>query len=134
MTKDQLIAEESARFIDQAFGQLDLSGSPDWRKPLDDKFEQCDRSGLNNVTLTGTNQLKALVENPDIETLERLAEETQDPKLIERIQDDQELREAKAFMHATPSYHRTDQELRHDQRLLGSARPCLHQGKSRSRV
>jgi hypothetical protein len=33
-TKERIVAEESARFIDSQFAQLDLSGSPDLNHPL----------------------------------------------------------------------------------------------------
>jgi hypothetical protein len=108
-TRARIIREESSRFLDSQFAGLDLSGSPDLANPIADKFEPCDRDGLNNVVLSGTNQLKALAENPDREALEQIAKETGDPKLIERLQDDREVAEAKAFMAATPSYYRTDE-------------------------
>jgi hypothetical protein len=58
--------------------------------------------------VSGSNQLKALAENPDREALEQIAKETGDPELIERLQDECENTEAKAFMAANPSYYRDD--------------------------
>jgi hypothetical protein len=107
-TRAKIIQEESSRFLDSQFAGLDLSGSPDLANPIEDKFEPCDKDGLNNVVLSGTNLLKALAENPDREALEQIAKETGDPGLIERLQDDREVAEAKAFMAATPSYYRDD--------------------------
>jgi hypothetical protein len=58
--------------------------------------------------VSGSNQLKALAENPDREALEQIARETGDSGLIERVQGDREVVDAKAFMAAHP-YYRTDQ-------------------------
>jgi hypothetical protein len=38
-TKERISAQETARFMDSQFGQLDLSGSPDLNRPPDDTFE-----------------------------------------------------------------------------------------------
>jgi hypothetical protein len=107
-TRARIIREESSRFLDSQFAGLDLSGSPDLANPIADKFEPCDRHGLNNVVLSGTNQLKDLAENPDREALEQIAKETGDPGLIERLLDDREVAEAKAFMAGHPSYYCDD--------------------------
>jgi hypothetical protein len=84
-TRAKIIQEESSRFLDSQFAGLDLSGSPDLANPIEDKFEPCDKDGLNNVVLSGTNLLKALAENPDREALEQIARETGDPGLVERL-------------------------------------------------
>ena len=45
--KERIIAEETSRFMDGNFGQLDLSGSPDLdNPPAEDKFELQDRHGF----------------------------------------------------------------------------------------
>lgn len=46
-TKKRIIAEETARFMDDNFGQLDLSGSPDLNKPATEVFDLQDRHGFN---------------------------------------------------------------------------------------
>jgi hypothetical protein len=46
-TKERISAQETARFMDSQFGQLDLSGSPDLNHPLADTFELQDRHGFN---------------------------------------------------------------------------------------
>lgn len=51
---------------------------------------------------------QALAENPDREALEQIARETGDPGLVERLQEEREVTEAKAFMAAQPSYYRND--------------------------
>jgi hypothetical protein len=107
-TRSRIIAEETAKFLDPSFAQLDLGAFPDLSHPAPDVFATEDRHGLNRVVVSGSNQLKALAENPDREALEQIARETGDSGLIERVQDDREVVEAKAFMAAHP-YYRTDQ-------------------------
>ena len=100
-TRTRIIQEESSRFLDSHFAGLDLSGSPDFANPITEKFEPCDRDGLSNVDVSGlpsTNHLKQFVNQPDMETLARVAQETGDQQLIERVQDERENTEAKAFM------------------------------------
>jgi hypothetical protein len=106
--KARIAAQESAAFLDANFGQLDLSGSPDLRPLPNDKFEAADSHGLSNVVVSGSNKLKELADNPDSELLSRIAEETGDPELAEKITEERELGEARAFMASTPSYYRDD--------------------------
>jgi hypothetical protein len=105
-TRSRIIAEESAKFLDPSFAQLDLSAFPDLTHPTLEVFATEDKDGLNRVVVSGSNQLKALAENPDREALEQIARETGDSGLIERLQDERENTEAKAFMAAHPSYYR----------------------------
>ena len=106
-TRTRIIAEESAKFLDPSFAQLDLSGFPDLNHPAQDVFAAEDKYGLNRVVVSGSNQLKALADNPDREALEQIAKETGDPELVERIQDERENVEAKAFVATHPSYFRS---------------------------
>lgn len=73
--KQRLLAEETARFIDGSFGQLDLSGIPDLTHPVTEIFELQDRHGFNRIDesgLAGINQLKQLIANPPREVVEEL--------------------------------------------------------------
>jgi hypothetical protein len=108
-TRIRIIAEETEKFLDPSFSQLDLSGFPDLHHPAPEEFATEDRNGLNRVVVSGSNQLKALVENPDHELLEQLAKETGDPGLMERLKDDREEAEARAFVASNRSYYRSDQ-------------------------
>ena len=75
-TKQRITAEETARFMDGNFGQLDLTGSPDLTQPLNETFELQDRHGFNRVDesgLAGINQLKELLANPPREVVEELS-------------------------------------------------------------
>ena len=107
-TRNKIIAEESAKFLDPSFSQLDLSAFPDLNHPTPEEFAAEDKNGLNRVVVSGSNQLKALAQNPDREALEQIARETGDAGLIERLTDEHENSEAKAFMAANPTYYRDD--------------------------
>jgi hypothetical protein len=106
--RNRIIAEETAKFLDPSFAQLDLSAFPDLHQPAPEEFAPEDKNGLNRVILSGSNQLKAFAENPDREALAQIAKETGDPGLVERVRDDCEIVEAKAFMTTHPSYFRSD--------------------------
>ncbi len=106
--RNKIIAEETAKFLDPSFAQLDLSAFPDLNHPAPEEFAAEDKNGLNRVVVSGSNLLKALADNPDREALEQIAKETGDAGLIERLTDEHENTEAKAFMADNRSYHRTD--------------------------
>src|ERR1700737_3547725 len=102
------IAQESKAFLDESFGQLDLSGSPDLVPLSDEKFAATDRHGLNNVVVAGSNPLKEFASNPDHETLTRISKETGDPDLADNLRDEREGAVAEEFVRTHPSYYRTD--------------------------
>jgi hypothetical protein len=106
-TKARISAEETARFIDSQFGQLDLSGSPDLSHPLADTFELQDRHGLNRVDDAGLaviNQLKELLSNPPREVMEELAKETNNPELISELAHERAEEVAHEFRRRNPGY------------------------------
>jgi hypothetical protein len=75
-TKQRITAEETARFMDGNFGQLDLSGSPDLYHPQTETFELQDRNGFNRVDdsgLAGINQLKELLANAPHDVIGEIA-------------------------------------------------------------
>jgi hypothetical protein len=88
-TKERIIAEETSRFMDSGFGQLDLSGSPNLNHPAaKEKFELQDRHGFNRVDesgLAGINHLKELLSNPPSDVVEEIAKETQNPELMSEL-------------------------------------------------
>ncbi len=74
-TKERIIAEETSRFMDENFAQLDLSGSPDLNHPPAETFELQDQHGFNRVDesgLAGINQLRELLANPPRDVVEEL--------------------------------------------------------------
>lgn len=62
--KAKLIERETNTFLpDEQFGQLDLSGSPDFKQIPKEGFGT-DKHGLNRVVESGANGLRALADNP----------------------------------------------------------------------
>jgi hypothetical protein len=111
-TRDRIAREESGRFLDENFSQLDLSGFPDLANPKTESFESEDRFGFNNVDLAGlasVNRLKDLIESPDDATLAELAAETGDPNLIAKVNDARAEEVARQFVAAHHDYYRTDE-------------------------
>jgi hypothetical protein len=111
-TKEQIIAEETSRFMDENFGQLDLSGSPDLNHPpAEEKFELQDRYGFNRVDesgLAGINQLKELLANPPREVVEEIAHETGNPELISELAHERAEEVAHEFRRGNPGYLKCD--------------------------
>ena len=114
-TKERITAEETARFMDTQFGQLDLSGFPDLNHPPTDTFELQDRHGFNRVDdagLAGINQLKELLANPPREVMEELAKETNNPDLIYEVAQDRAEQVANEFRRRNPGYMKCDSNWR----------------------
>jgi hypothetical protein len=107
--RSRLVAQETKAFLDDGFGQLDLSGCPSLQPLPNDQFESCDKKGFNNVVVSGSNPLKELANNPDPETIERIAQETGDPELKEKIAEEKEMQIATEFLRTHPSYYRCDE-------------------------
>jgi hypothetical protein len=110
-TKERIIAEETSRFMDGNFGQLDLSGSPDLNQPPTDGFELQDRHGFNRVDdtgLAGVNQLKELLANPPRDIVEEIAKDTQNPDLISELAQDRAEEVAREFRRRNPGYLKCD--------------------------
>jgi hypothetical protein len=116
-TKQRIISEETARFMDGNFGQLDLSGSPDLQHPpAEDKFELQDRHGFNRVDesgLAGINHLKELLANPPREVVEELARETGNPELTAQLADERATEIAHEFRRRNPGYMKSDANWRY---------------------
>jgi len=110
-TKERLSAEETARFMDSQFGQLDLSGSPDLNHPAAETFELQDRHGFNRVDdagLAGINRLKELLANPPREVLEEISKETNNPELISELAHERAEEVAHEFRRFNPGYLKCD--------------------------
>ena len=114
-TKERIFVEETSRFMDGNFGQLDLSGSPDLNHPPADKFELHDRHGFNRVDdagLAGINQLKELLANPPRDVVEEIAKETQNPNLVSELAHDRAEDVAHEFRRRNPGYLKCDSNWR----------------------
>lgn len=110
-TKQRIISEETARFMDGGFGQMDLSAFPDLQHPPTEQFELQDRHGFNRVDdsgLAGINQLKDLVANPPREVLEELARETANPELVSQLAEERAEAVAREFRRRNPGYLKCD--------------------------
>ncbi|MGD1082492.1 MAG: hypothetical protein ABR881_29600 [Candidatus Sulfotelmatobacter sp.] len=110
--KERIIAEETSRFMDGNFGQLDLSGSPDLNHPpAEEKFELQDRHGFNRVDesgLAGINHLKELLANPPREVIEEIANETGNLELISELAHERAEDVAHEFRRLNPGYLKCD--------------------------
>jgi hypothetical protein len=110
-TKERISTEETTRFMDTQFGQLDLSGSPDLNHLPVDTFELQDRHGFNRVDESGLasiNQLKELLANPPREVIEEIAKETNNPDLISELAHERAEEVAHEFRRRNPSYLKCD--------------------------
>jgi hypothetical protein len=110
-TKERISAEETTRFMDTQFGQLDLSGSPDLNHLPVDTFELQDKHGFNRVDdagLAGINQLKELLANPPREVMEEIAKETNNPELISELAHERAEEVAHEFRRQNPGYLKCD--------------------------
>ena len=114
--KERIISEETSRFMDSNFGQLDLTGSPDLNHPLaEERFELQDRYGFNRVDesgLAGINQLKELLANPPREVIEEIAKETQNPELVSELAQERAEDVAHEFRRLNPGYLKCDSNWR----------------------
>ena len=114
-TKERIIAEETSRFMDTQFGQLDLSGSPDLQNLPVETFALEDRHGLNRVDdsgLSGINRLKELVANPPRDVIEEIASETRNPHLIRNLAEERATEIAREFCRRNPDYLKCDANYR----------------------
>lgn len=104
-TRDRLISEETPRFVDESFGQVDVSAFPDLDNPRTETFEAADAHGFHNVDVSGlgtVNRLSELIERPDDATLAELAAETGDPNLIAKVNDARAEEVARQFVTSHP--------------------------------
>jgi hypothetical protein len=108
-TLQRIAREETNRFIDDNFGQLDISGCPSLLIPPsensqlpDERFAPLDDRGL------GASALKRSIEQlaTDPEVQEQVAMETGNPELIESYLDQNAEAVSREFMRKNPSYHR----------------------------
>jgi hypothetical protein len=108
-TKQRIIEQETAAFLDPQFGQLDLSSYPELAKPATETFETEDKHGLNRVDTSGlgtVNRLKELLSNPDRAALSELARDN--PEIAAHLQEERATEIARQFVAANPRYLQTD--------------------------
>jgi hypothetical protein len=98
-------------FTDERFGQVDLSAFPQFDNPDMEGFDADDPHGFNQVERSGASGLRALADNPDAETLDRIASETGDNTLLATVAEEKEYRESLKFVAAFPGYYKLDSNL-----------------------
>jgi hypothetical protein len=115
MTPEQqraIISNESA-WVDQSFGQLDLSQFPALQPPPpeekhDDKFA---RSWADSGLSRSASDLKSFIENPDLESLDRVGAETGIPEYVAEVRERRAETVAQAFKRRCPGYLPTQRNL-----------------------
>ena len=107
----QVAEEQSAKFLDENFGQLDLSGCPSCLQPQpesaslpDERFAPLDNRGVGLGAVALKRGIEEMVYDP--ETQARVAQETGNPKLLRDFQQDQAENVAREFRRMNPSYYR----------------------------
>jgi hypothetical protein len=107
------ILEAESAWVDQSFGQLDLSQFPSLQPPPpeekhDDKFA---RSWEDNPLSRSASNLRAFVENPDLESLDRVGAETGIPEYAAEVRERRAETVAQAFKRRCPGYLPTQRNL-----------------------
>jgi len=104
----QIIQEETARFMDENFGGLDLSSFPNLQEPPADILLDDDRFSQPHSAFAGLDSsgLQRFLSTPDSDALADLA--TADPEMAERLEDSVAQDAAEEFIRRNPDYLRTD--------------------------
>lgn len=102
--------EEANRFIDDNFGQLDLSGCPSLLTPPSEESQLPDASfaplddrgtGLGSAALKES--IEQLASDPEVQA--QMARETGNPELLEAYQERQAEQASPEFMRRNPAYY-----------------------------
>lgn len=108
---ERIAHEETARFLDENFAPLDLSGCPSLVKPPsedsqlpDSRFAPLDDRGIGLGAAALKRGIEELVNDPDVQL--QVARETGNPELLEDYQDRQAEQAAREFMRRNPTYYR----------------------------
>src|SRR5215469_8903124 len=110
-TLERIAREETARFLDENFAPLDLSGCVSLLKPPseesqlpDSRFAPLDDRGTGLGASALRRGIEELVIDPDVQL--RVARETGDPELLESYQNQQAEQAAREFVRRNPAYYR----------------------------
>jgi hypothetical protein len=101
------ILEAESAWVDQSFGQLDLSQFPALQPPppaedqRDDRFA---RSWQDSGLSRSARDLRSFIENPDIESLDRVGRETGIEEYAAEVRDQRSELVAQAFKRKCPQY------------------------------
>jgi len=110
-TLERIAREETARFLDDNFAPLDLSGCVSLLKPPseesqlpDERFAPLDDRGTGLGASALKRGIEELVTDPEVQR--RVAQETGDPELLENYQNQQAEQAAREFVRRNPAYYR----------------------------
>jgi len=111
--RKKIIQEETAKFIDESFGGLDLSDYPQFNQPPMEEDFHDDRYSMRDMSGTGiaAKQLHDFLGSPDLESLERAAYETNDPDLVSHVEEETAGAIAEEFLRRNPEYWQSDANL-----------------------
>jgi hypothetical protein len=127
--QQRAIIEKESAWTDENFGQLDLSAFPALApQPVpethDSKFaREWNDTGLNRSAA----DLRAFIENPDLESLARVGSETGITDYIDEVRDRKGELEAIKFKRLRPDYLQTDRNYRSIVEVLSFNHLTVHQ-------
>jgi hypothetical protein len=104
--QQRTIIDRESLWVDQSFGQLDLSQFPALQPPPpdekhDDRFA---KSWADSALSRSARDLRSFIENPDIESLDRVGRETGIEEYAEEVRDRRSELVAQAFKRKCPNY------------------------------
>lgn len=117
MTPEQqrsIIQNESAAFLDDGFGQLDLSQFPSLQPPPTGKSRDDGRFAkhwTDTPLSASAAALRDFVANPDTESLQRVADEIGQEEFVDEVRQRKGERIAQLFKQARPQYLPLDENL-----------------------
>ena len=112
LTPTQIVEQETAKFLDNNFGQLDLSGCPtclpqpsEEDELPDPRFAPLDSRGVGLGAAALKREIEKMVYDPEVQA--QVMRESGDPELLAEIQQEQAERVAREFRRLNPSYYRS---------------------------
>ena len=109
------IVEAESAWVDQSFGQLDLSAFPALAPapPAEDQDDgRFARSWADSALSRSARDLRSFIENPDFAAMSQVATETGNPDYVEQVRDIRGELEATKFKRLREDYVQTDHNYR----------------------
>lgn len=106
------IIQQSESWLDSEFGgldRMDLSGFPHLQEPPQEKPDPFANDLECGVPRTSMTSLRGFVDNPDIESLQRVAEESGNKNLLSEIRDEKAAAVVRQFKAQNPDYVEDDE-------------------------
>lgn len=111
----RIVQEETAKFLDDGFAELDLSSCPNLQPQPSESNAHDDRfakSWEDSPFARSASALKQFVENPDDEAISRVADEVGDRNLRAEIRERKQEAVAAEFCRLRPQYAKSDHNFR----------------------